>query len=87
MNWTTKPGIDKSPQSPQLGILSAGQKSYKDMSHLYNDLSSSSDGSVGENLDKLKQLFSGSKNQIKALKMAGPSPPREKLALVKGKTT
>ena len=54
MNWTHKPEIEKSPKSPQPGILSAGQKSYKDLSHLYNDLSSSSDGSVGENLDKLK---------------------------------
>ena len=49
------------------------------------DMSSSSDASVGENLDKLKELFSGGRTKTKGLKHIGISPPKE-LPLVKGKT-
>ena len=82
---TLKPSTDKSPTSSKHGIFSAGPKSYKDMSNFYEEKSSSSDGSVAENLDKLKQLFSGSKNSIKGLKKVKASPSKE-LQLTKGKT-
>ena len=48
-------------------------------------MSSSSDASVGENLDKLKELFSGGRTNTKGSKHSGISPPKE-LPLVKGKT-
>ena len=49
-------------------------------------MSSSSDASVSENLDKLKELFSGRSRKKKPLHKSSASPPKP-LPLVKGKTT
>ena len=57
--WDKKPA-DKSPCSSK-NAASVENKSYNNISSFYEDLSSDSEASVGENLDKLKELFSGKK--------------------------
>ena len=51
----------------------------------FDDMSSSSDASVSENLEKLRELFSGRLTK-KPSNKGSTSPPRP-LLLVKGKTT
>ena len=60
-----------------------GNKSYNNISSFYENLSSDSEASVGENLDKLKELFSG-KKPIEPL-LNNASPPKQ-LPLVKSNT-
>ena len=81
--WDQKQ-VDKSPCSSKHGAASVENKSYNNISSFYEDLSSDSEASVGENLDKLKELFSGKKT-IEPL-LQNTSPPKN-LPLVKNNTT
>ena len=77
--WDVKGKDDKSPVSSKQENISVRNKSYHNISSFYDGLSDSED-SVGENLDKLKELFSGKKESTK-----GSSPPKI-LPLIKTNT-
>ena len=82
--WNAKVKTNKSPSSSKHGNASADKiSSYNNISSFYENLSSDSEASVGENLDKLKELFSG-KKPIGTLLSA--SPPKN-IPLVKTNTT